>query len=303
MMGRINLELSPLSHQHKIRELEQEMVIKNEIINLLDKQDENKILEPYTNHAKNELEQENHMFKELLESMESKESSEKNNIFSLISHELKTPLVPVQGYVKMLKEEHFGQLDEIQKEKLGIIDSNTTALSNLIQNILDFQKLSTGSMKMNKKQNNFRNIIDNVFSTFDLELEQKGIKKIISVDKNIKINCDAKRISQVLSNLIKNSIDALPSNLGEISVKATQLKKTIKVSVYDNGYGIPKEETDKIFTKFHQVDMSTTREKSGLGLGLAISKKIIDAHNGEMWCESSLGKGTTMNFTLPKNIF
>jgi len=298
-MDKENIKKIMPAEKHKIREFEQEIEIKNEYITALEEQNE----EPShtsTNHGHRELEQENQMVKELLEGFEGKESSDMEQFFSMISHELKTPLVPIQGYVKMLKEERFGNLDEIQKEKLGIVDSNTTALSKLIQNMLDYQKLSSGSMEMKKEENNIEKIVNDVFASLDSEFKQKEIEKTVSIDGNIELNCDAQRISQVLTNLIDNSLKAIQPKLGKIKVSASQLENTVTVSVHDNGCGIPKEELDKVFSKFYQVDMSNTREKGGVGLGLSICQKIVDAHNGRIWIESELGKETTINFTLPR---
>jgi signal transduction histidine kinase len=300
MMDKENLKKTNPYEKHKIRELEQEMEIKNQIIAALEEQNKAEISQTSTAHEHRELEQENLMFQEIIESLEGKSSSEMEEFFGMISHELKTPLVPVQGYVKLLKDEQFGSLDEIQKEKLGIIDSNTTALSKLIQNMLDFQKLSSGSMEMKKEENNIEKIVTDAFAALDSEFEQKGIEKTVSNDGNIELKCDAQRISQVLTNLLSNSLKAIQPKLGKINVTVSPLENTVKISVNDNGCGIPKEELDKVFTKFYQVDMSTTREKGGVGLGLSICKKIIEAHNGKIEIESVLNKGTTVNFTLPR---
>jgi len=286
--------------KHKIRELEQEIEIKNEYITALEEQNEEKPSQNSTDHGHRELEQENQMFKELLESLEGKTSSDMEQFFSMISHELKTPLVPIQGYVKMLKEEQFGNLDEIQKEKLGIVDSNTTALSKLIQSMLDYQKLSSGSMEMKMEENNIGKIVSDAFAVLDSEFKQKEIEKTVSIKGNIELICDAQRISQVLTALIDNSLKAIQPKLGKINVSASQLENTVTILVHDNGCGIPKEQLDKVFSKFYQVDMSNTREKGGVGLGLSICQKIIDAHDGKIWIESELDQGTTINFTLPQ---
>ena len=298
-MDKENIKKIMPAEKHKIRELEQEIEIKNECITALEEQNE-ETSHTSTNHGQRELEQENQMFKELVESLEGKMSSDMEQFFSMISHELKTPLVPIQGYVKMLKEERFGNLDETQKEKLGIVDSNTTALSKLIQNMLDYQKLSSGSMEMKKEENNIEKIVNDAFASLDSEFKQKEIEKTVSIDGNIELICDAQRISQVLANLLDNSLKAIQPKLGKIKVSASQLENMVTVSVHDNGCGIPKEELDKVFSKFYQVDMSNTREKGGVGLGLSISQKIIDAHDGKIWIESELGKETIINFTLPR---
>jgi len=301
MMDNENIKKIPPAEKHKIRELEQEIKIKDEILAALEEQNEAETAQNPTKHGQRELEQENQMFKELIEGLEGKISYDTEQFFSMISHELKTPLVPIQGYIKMLKEERFGNLDEIQKEKLGIVDSNTIALSKLIQNMLDYQKLSTGSMEMKMQEINIEKIVNDAFASLDSEFKQKEIEKTVSVEGNIELICDAQRISQVLTALLDNSLKAIQPKLGKINVSVSQLENTVTVAVHDNGCGIPKEELGKVFSKFYQVDMSNTREKGGVGLGLSICQKIIDAHDGKIWIESELDQETTINFTLPRN--
>jgi len=259
--------------------------------------------EPYensTHHWHKEREQENQMFQELIENLEEKTSLDMGQLFSMISHELKTPLVPIQTYVKMLKEERFGNLNEIQKEKMEIVYSSSIALGKLIQSILDYQKLSSGSMEMKKEENNIEKILSDAFASLYSEFKQKEIEKMVSIEGNIELICDAQRISQVLTALLDNSLKAIQPKLGKINVRVSQSENRVTVSVHDNGCGIPKEQLDKVFSKFYQVDMSNTREKGGVGLGLSICQKIIDAHDGKIWIESELDKGTTINFTLPR---
>lgn len=285
--------------QHRIRELEQELEIKNEILasleEILDKYSQNS-----SGHGYREIEQENMMFKELLESIEGKSSSEVEQFFSMISHELKTPLVPIQGYVKMLKEERFGKLDEIQKEKLGLIDSNTTSLVKIIQDMLDFQKLSVGSLEMKKEEHSLEEIVKASVDSIQAQITQKRIDLTIQIDSSIKLVGDFQRLCQVLLNILENSICAIDSEQGMISIIAKKENGTIKILIQDNGCGIAPEHLDKIFSKYYQVDMSNTREKGGIGLGLAISKKIVEIHNGNIWAESKVGKGTILNLIFPE---
>ena len=285
--------------RYKIKELEQELEIKNDYITALEEQHKDSSRD-FSNHGRRELEQENQMLNELIESFEGKESEDIEKFFSMISHELKTPLVPIQSYVKMLKEERFGNLDETQKEKLGLVHSNTTTLSKLIQNMLDYQKLSCGSMEMKKEENNLEKIVNDSFASLASEFGQKEIDKTVSIEGNIELICDAKRISQVLTNLLENSLNSIQPKHGAIKVSASQLENDVTISVHDNGCGIPKEKLDKVFSKFYQVDMSNTREKGGVGLGLSICKKIVDEHNGKIWIESELSQETTIHVTLPK---
>ena len=199
----------------------------------------------------------------------------------------------------MLKEEHLGKLEQKQKEKLTIIDSSTNSMINLIQNMLDYQKLASGKMEMNFEKANLGKIIDDALLSFDSEFLQKEIQREINLNEKIDVICDPKRITQVINHLLSNCLKSIEVKTGKIQIDVLKMKDIIQITVRDNGSGIPKGELDKIFAKFYQVDMSNTREKGGLGLGLSICKKIIEAHKGKIWAESDLGKGTTINLTLP----
>lgn len=288
------------SEIQKLRELEQELEIKNELIATLE--EINKDFRNASEHGQKEHEQESLMLKELLDNLDEKSSSDLEEFFSMISHELKTPLVPVQGYVKMLRDGHFGKLEEIQKEKLGIIDSSTSSLINLIQEMLDYQKLSTGKMEMNFQKNSLRKIIDDAFLSLDTEFVQNGITKEISLDEKMELMCDEKRLTQVLFHIFNNSLKSIQPNTGKIWVDVFSSGDLIQIAIRDNGCGIPEKELQKIFTKFYQVDMSNTREKGGIGLGLSICKKIVEAHKGKIWAESEVGKGTLLFLSLPTKI-
>jgi len=287
----------PPHERKKLRELEQELEIKNQLLAELEAK--SKESKENSGHKQKELEQENLMFKELVDSLEGISQSEIEQFFSMISHELKTPLVPVQGYVKMLKDEHLGKLEQIQKDKLAIIDSNTSSLINLIQNMLDYQKLTSGKMEFVFKKSSLRKIINDAFLGLDAEFLQNEIKKEITLDEGVEVTCDSKRITQVIGHLLSNCLKSIEPKTGKVWVSAVTSNEKIQILVRDNGCGIPNDQLDKIFDKFYQVDMSNTREKGGIGLGLSICKKIIEAHGGKIWAESKLEKETTLNFSLP----
>lgn len=291
-------DLNTSAENQKIRELEQELEIKNELLATIEEM--NLEFRKTSEHGQNERDQESLMLKELLDSLDENSSSNVEEFFSMLSHELKTPLVPVQGYVKMLKDGHFGKLEETQQEKLGIIDSNTNTLLNLIQEMLDFQKLSKGVMEMNAQKHEIRKIIEDAILAFDCQFVQNEITKEISIDKSLELICDAKRISQVIEYLLDNSIKSVNPTSGKISVEAFKSGDKIQIVVSDNGCGIPVDELEKIFTKFYQVDMSNTRERGGIGLGLSICKMIVEGHNGKIWAESEVGKGSKFHVLLPE---
>ncbi|MDX1596787.1 MAG: HAMP domain-containing sensor histidine kinase, partial [Nitrosopumilaceae archaeon] len=142
--------------------------------------------------------------------------------------------------------------------------------------------------------------ISNTIEGFMPQIDSKGISINTTLPKTI-VPHDPERISQVISNLVKNSIAAVSKDTGKIEVNLEDSDKEIKVSITDNGTGIPKEKQKELFKKFYQVDASLTRERGGSGLGLAICKGIVESHDGKISAQSEPGVGSTFSFTLPKN--
>jgi len=224
----------------------------------------------------------------------------KDEFLAMITHELKTPLVPIQGYADILLGGHLGELNKNQKERVEIIKSSSESLLQLISDLLDAQKLELGQLKIKAQVNNLKSTLDKIIAA----MAPQAISDQVELTHNLKGDSyalyDEERIQQVLANLIKNSIRAVQPKTGKVEVLVEDYKNDYKIYVRDNGKGIPKTAMDKIFKKFYQVDTSTTREKGGSGLGLAISKGIIEAHGSEIQFESELGIGTTFSFILPK---
>ena len=224
----------------------------------------------------------------------------KDEFLAMITHELKTPLVPIQGYSDILLSEHLGKLTDQQKERINIIKSSSEALLSIISDLLDAQKLELGQLRMKKENANIKDTINKAIETMLPEAAQHGVT-IDSHVTEIQIEHDPERIRQVITNLIKNSITAVPENTGKIDVDMAELEDKIIINVRDNGMGIPEEKQTDLFKKFYQVDATLTRERGGSGLGLAICKGIIDNHYGEISVSSVVNQGSTFSFTIPKN--
>ena len=225
----------------------------------------------------------------------------KDEFLAMITHELKTPLVPIQGYSDILLGEHLGQLNKNQKERLEIIRSSSMSLLQLISDLLDAQKLELGQLRIKKSNHNLKKTVETTIIAMKPQAMADQIQLVQNVDHDIYSNYDEERIIQVLTNLVKNSLKATPPKTGKIEVSVKDSQDEIIVSVKDNGKGIPIEARDKIFKKFYQVDTSSTRESGGSGLGLSICKGIVDAHGGRIWVDSEMNKGSVFSFALPKN--
>ena len=224
----------------------------------------------------------------------------KDEFLAMVTHELKTPLVPIQGYSDILLGGHLGSLNDAQKERLHIISSSASTLLQLISDLLDAQKLDLGQLRIKKENNSLRETIEKTIVAMQPQANIDKISLTYSLEKDIYAPYDDVRIRQVLTNLIKNSLKATPQKTGKVEVNVEDKPSEIMVSVKDNGRGIPPEATGSIFKKFYQVDTTSTREKGGSGLGLSICKGIVEAHGGRIWMESQVSTGTTFFFTIPK---
>jgi len=225
----------------------------------------------------------------------------KDEFLSMITHELKTPLVPIQGYVDMLLGEHLGSLNEKQKDRLKIIKTSAESLLRIISDLLDAQKLELGKLVVKKEKQNIKDTIDVAVQALQPRATENNITIKQHLDKDILLSHDRERITQVLTNLLKNALDVVNPDTGVIEVSVEDADKEIKISVKDNGPGIPIEKQRDLFKKFYQVDTSLTREVGGSGLGLAICKGLVEEHGGTISAESTPGVGTTFSFILPKD--
>lgn len=251
------------------------------------------------NRTKDEMKFLANAFNKMTKSLKKMEH-EKEEFVSMISHELKTPLVPIKGYVDLLLSEQLGTLNEKQKSKLEIISSSADTLRRLISDLLDVEKIELRALKLVFEENDISKVINDTVTKLKPEFDKHNISLGLNISPNLMCDCDSKRIDQVLTNLINNSIDFIPKSEGKITISASSDEEFIKITVADNGAGIPEEKLDKIFVKFYQIDSTLTREYGGTGLGLSVCKGIVESHGGKIWAESKLGHGTEFKFTLLK---
>lgn len=213
---------------------------------------------------------------------------------SNVSHEFKTPIASIQGFVKLLADE--STTEEEKKEYISIIIEETERLANLSSNIQCLSKLENKGVLPTEQEFFVDEQIRKCIVILSQKLENKNID-ISMDDKNIKILGNEDLLQQVWINLINNAMKYTNEN-GKIEITLDETKENVIVKIKDNGIGIEKEKQDRIFEKFYQVDVSHASE--GNGLGLAIVKKIIDLHNGKISLKSELGIGSTFKIELPK---
>jgi signal transduction histidine kinase len=225
----------------------------------------------------------------------------KTEFMSMMSHELKTPIMPIMGYIQLLKkEELMGKLNEKQLNALNEITISTERLQKLIEDVLMAQKIDLGQLSTEKKNIEAKVLVENAYRAFYPFCQNKDVKLNMSVDANEVVYSDSDRISQVFSNLISNALAFIPEKNGTIHIGALDNKNNVTFFVRDNGIGIPSDQQKNIFKKFYQVDTSLKRKKEGSGLGLSICEGIIKNLGGKMWVKSVPTRGTTFFFSLPK---
>ena len=222
----------------------------------------------------------------------------KDDFFSTISHELRTPLFSIQGFAQLMLEEE--ELDpETQKEFLGTIQRQAIQLSEMVNNLLDISKLDAGKLVLEKKPV----IVADLINQTILKLQGFAHQQQVRLSSNLspfipEIMGDNLRLEQVLTNLIGNAIKFSAADQ-QVLISAALDENSVLVQVTDNGIGIPAEDLDQIFSRYYQAQNKSERSAMGTGLGLHISKKIIEGHQGRIWAESVAGQGSTFCFTLP----
>ncbi len=223
----------------------------------------------------------------------------KIDFVSMAAHELRTPLTAIRGYLSVLQEETSSALSKEQNSFLEKAFISSSQLAALVENLLSVSKIERGAMKLEADQVDWKEVLNEAFGNFKPLADERRMKLKINLPKQLeKAFVDKFRISEVISNLVANAINyTKPGGTVEISAKSDG--KEITTMVRDTGQGIPQAAIQKLFTKFFRVSGVLEQGSKGTGLGLYISKAIVDMHKGKIWVESKLGEGTTFYFTVP----
>jgi signal transduction histidine kinase len=226
----------------------------------------------------------------------------KSSFLANMSHELRTPLNSILGFADVMLEELDGPLTANMSSDLGLIQKNGQHLLHLINDVLDMAKIEAGRMNLNPEKVRVFEVLDEVTSITSTLASEKNLALFIEEDSDsdVEIYADRTRLRQVMINLVNNSIKFTES--GKISIKAVRMDSAkVLISVKDTGIGIPPDKLNAVFQEFTQVDASTTRKAGGTGLGLPISRRLVEMHGGRMWAESTgvPGEGSTFFVELP----
>jgi signal transduction histidine kinase len=225
----------------------------------------------------------------------------KSSFLANMSHELRTPLNSILGFADVILEELDGPLTENMNNDLKLIQKNGQHLLHLINDVLDMAKIESGRMNLAIEKFNLNDIIEEVTSITSPLASEKNLALFIEPesDREVDINADRTRLRQVMINLVNNAIKF--TEKGKIAIHATREGDQVLIRVKDTGIGIPPEQLEAVFQEFVQVDTSTTRKAGGTGLGLPISRRLIEMHGGRLWAESTgvNGEGSCFYVLLP----
>ncbi|WP_282036304.1 hybrid sensor histidine kinase/response regulator transcription factor [Saccharicrinis aurantiacus] len=233
-----------------------------------------------------------------LAKLEKKQAEEINQaklrFFTDIAHEIRTPLTLILGPIKEIFASR--KLDYELQHSLNTVHKSANKLTNLMDELLLFRKAENGALPLKLQECNIAHLIKDNCELYQYELSGKNIEIHYFIDENIKMVCDADKIEKVITNLLSNAIKHTPKD-GTINIKVEELNKGIELSVQDTGKGISSDEINTIFNRFYQTD---NNNQHGFGIGLALAKKIIEAHNGTLNVESSLENGSTFRAFIPQ---
>jgi signal transduction histidine kinase len=224
----------------------------------------------------------------------------KDDFITHVSHELRTPLTAIKGYNDLLRMTGANKLDERQLGFIETVDKNVADLLQLIQEMLDLSQISAGTLGIDHEPINLSELIDAEVEKWVEKMGERELAFTVSLpDEPVWVEGDWNRLSLVVHNLLRNAYDyTLPG--GQVEVWLKQENGRSQMDVKDTGVGVAAEQQRFLFTRFFRaIHAESTYEVSGAGLGLYISKAIIEAHQGEMWMESKLNEGSTFSFALP----
>jgi signal transduction histidine kinase/HAMP domain-containing protein len=225
-------------------------------------------------------------------------SKHKSQFLANMSHELRTPLNAILGYTELVLDSIYGEPTEKMRSVLKRMEANGRHLLGLINDVLDLSKIEAGQFTLAVGDYSLADVVRSVFTSMEPLATEKRLAMKVDIPSDLPVGQgDVRRLTQVLLNLVGNAIKF--TDAGEVAIRASAVSGCFEVAVSDTGPGVSKEDQAKIFEEFQQADNSLTRMKGGTGLGLPISKRIIEMHGGRISVQSEPNSGSTFTFTLP----
>ena len=232
----------------------------------------------------------------------------KTEFVSFVSHELKTPMTTIKGYTDLLLSNNFGDTNAAQAQFLQTVRANIDRMTCLVSDLEDVARIESGGLKLDSEAVSVHRLVEEVAQSTQAQIESKDQTLQLDIPENMaQLYGDWTRLVQILSNLVSNAYKYTPQN-GRIVIRANQtmemnghqkMKQMVHMTVEDNGFGIREEDQDEIFSKFFRGNDDQILEISGTGLGLNITKTLVEMHNGRIWFESKHRQGTAFHIILP----
>ncbi len=224
----------------------------------------------------------------------------KDEFISTVSHELRTPLTSIHGSIDLINQGKAGELPGKARDLLEIAGRNSNRLRELIENLLDIQKIESGKIEFDMRPLELKSVLETSIEDNKSFGEQFNVEFVFDdIMPDVKVRADGRRLKQVMDNFLSNAAKFSPPN-SSVEVSMYHHNETVRIAVRDHGPGIPREFRDKVFQRFTQADSSSTRKAGGTGLGLSIAKSIIEQHGGKIGFDTELNVGTTFYFELPE---
>jgi two-component system, OmpR family, sensor histidine kinase BaeS len=223
------------------------------------------------------------------------QESARKNMTSDIAHELRTPLATIKSHLEAFEDGVFHPTPE----RIQSLKEEIERLILLVQDLEHLTAMESPQSVLELKQEDLSKVINRSIDAVSGSYVQKGVKLESISNVPIELHLDAKRITQVFINLLTNALKYTPAD-GKVTVSAKQVNDHVHITVKDTGKGIPKEEVEQVFERFYRSEKSRNREFGGSGIGLTIVKRIVEAHGGQIWIESELGKGTEVHIRFSK---
>ena len=226
----------------------------------------------------------------------------KSAFLANMSHELRTPLNSILGFSDVILDGLDGPLTDIMENDLKLISRNGQHLLSLINDVLDMAKITAGKMNLNVERFNLPEVLTDVVNITSPLARDKSLALQLDAPATLEIEADRTRLRQVMINLVGNAIKF--TETGSVTLSTARRNGCVQIHVSDTGIGVPPDQAQLIFEEFSQVDASTTRKTGGTGLGLPISRKLIELHGGQLWVESTgvRGEGSTFIVELPAEV-
>ena len=229
-----------------------------------------------------------------------KTSQFRSEFMSTMSHELRTPLNAIIGFSELMLEGLYGELEQKHVEFLNEIHESAEYLLEMVKRVMDISKIDSGNLKLNIQKVSLNKIVTQVQDSLKMMYTKKGLDfKLENLNREVILDADSIRLKEILYNLINNAIKFTME--GSVTVKYHDNKEFHEITIIDTGTGIPEHDQPKIFREFERIESPFLKTAPGVGLGLPLTKRLVNLHGGEIFFTSELGKGSQFTFTIPKS--